>query len=53
MDIFQACYSIFYMNSKGDWIFEQNGNSDYFWVRYKDIQEFIKYMVEEAFKSKY
>ncbi len=59
--------SIFYMNSKGDWIFEQDNKYDMFRVRYNlvwkvlsdnylmkdiDIQEFIKYMVEEAFKHK-
>ncbi len=59
--------SIFYMNSKGDWIFEQDNKNDVFYVRYdivwsilqseynikgSEIQEFIKYMVEEAFKQR-
>ncbi len=59
--------SIFYMNSKGDWIFEQNNKYDTFRVRYNlvwkilkdnysmktsEIQELIKYQVEEDFKHK-
>ncbi len=59
--------SIFYMNSEGKWVFEQNYEFDVFCVnyifvwkvlekkysmKYTDIQEFIKYMVEEAFKQK-
>ncbi len=59
--------SIFYMNSKGEWIFEQDNKYNVFCVRYdivwnileegysmktSEIQEFIKYMVEEAFNHK-
>ena len=59
--------SIFYMNSKGDWIFEQDNKNDIFRVRYyiiwkvlenkynmkdNEIQDFIKHMVEEKLKQK-
>ncbi len=59
--------SIFYMNRKGEWIFEQDNRRNEFYVRYStvwsilqniysikyiDIQEFIKYMIEDIFKQK-
>ncbi len=59
--------SIFYMNSEGLYVLEQNTKSAYIYVRwkdfwnvledkylmkYKDIQDIIKFMVEEAFKQK-
>ena len=59
--------SIFYMNSEGEYILEQDDKNERLWVRYKefwevletkylleyaDIQSLIYYIVEEAFKRK-
>jgi len=56
-----------YMNSKGEWIFEQDEKNDRLWVRFKDfwsvlstnyslnrddIQVIIKGMVETAYKMR-
>lgn len=59
--------SFYYMKLNGDWILDQDNNSDRLWVRYedfwevletkyfidyKDIQNIIKYFVEQVFKQK-
>ncbi len=58
---------IYYINSEGDFIFEQDFKTNIFYIRYNnvwevletkyrmkdlDIQELIKYMAEEKFKHK-
>ncbi len=59
--------SMFYMNSEGKWILEQDDKSNRLWIRYDDfwgvldktfsieyddIKNLLKYMVEQAFKQK-
>ncbi len=59
--------SMFYMNSEGKWLLEQDNKNDMLWVRYDDfwgvldkkylieyddIQYLLKYMIEQAFKEK-
>ncbi len=59
--------SIFYMKEDGRYVLEQNNKKDRLWVRYndfwsvleskylmkyKDIQDILKFMIEEAFKQK-
>ncbi len=65
--MFEYTDSIYYMNSKGEYVLEQDNKYDRLWVRYKDfwsvleskylmkykdIQILLKFMVEEAFKQK-
>ena len=60
-----SCYD--YMNSKGEFVFEQNEKNDTLWVRYEgfwsvletkyllnydDIQDIIKGMIETIYKMK-
>ncbi len=58
--------SIYYMNSMGQFVLEQDNKNDRLWVRYndfwgvlktkysieyKDIQILLKFLIEEAFKQ--
>ncbi len=59
--------SMFYMNSEGKWILEQDNKNDMLWVRHEgfwnileykfsmsneNIRTLLKYMIEQVFKEK-